>query len=286
MPTAEEVIFITLVGTFSALLLSVTLFIFYISYQKRKFRYIREKQALHTQEQHLRTELEIQEQTFQAISQEIHDNIGQMLSLVKLNLNTTDVSNPETAKEKIFYSKELVSKSIADLRDLSKSLNAEIIKEIGLDKAIQRELLLVSKSGQYETGFRQEGEPFRLDPDKELILFRIFQEILSNVINHAKARAVNALVSYKPDRFTLVVSDDGKGFDASTIEANESHLNLGIRNMHNRASLIGADFKLTSEIGKGTRIMIELPLEPMVEPVTFPGISSIGVRQLSLANPQ
>ena len=104
MPNEEEVIWITIVGTFIALFLSVTLFIFFISYQKRKFKYLREKQQLRTDfnQELLRAQLEIQEQTFQNISQEIHDNIGQMLSLVKLNLNTTDLG--QRNKQKIRYS--------------------------------------------------------------------------------------------------------------------------------------------------------------------------------------
>src|SRR5688572_22413320 len=111
MANKEEVIWITIVGTFIALFLSVTLFIFFISYQKRKFKYLREKQQLRTDfnQELLRAQLEIQEQTFQNISQEIHDNIGQMLSLAKLNLNTTDLAQPKQAEDKIQLSRDLVS---------------------------------------------------------------------------------------------------------------------------------------------------------------------------------
>lgn len=254
----EEAIYITAVGTCLVLFLSITLFIFYLSYNKRKFKFIRERQKLQSdfQQELLRTQLEIQEQTFQNISQEIHDNIGQMLSLVKLNLNTADFNELPTAIEKVQRSKEIVSKAISDLRDLSKSLNPDIIRKIGVNGAVERELLIVAKTGQYEVNLSQDGNYYRLDPQKELIIFRIFQEVLNNIIKHAKAKTVNVTLEYLPDIFNLTVSDDGKGFDTGWLD---SYRGLGIQNMRNRAKLIGADIQFTSALGKGTIISVTLP---------------------------
>jgi two-component system, NarL family, sensor kinase len=256
----DEAIFITIVGTSLALFLSVTLFIFFISYQKRKFKYIKEKQQLRTdfQQELLRAQVEIQEQTFQNISQEIHDNIGQMLSLVKLNLGMADINEPETANEKIQRSREIVTKAIIDLRDLSKSLNPEAIMKIGLNEALQRELLVVAKAGQYEVNLSQNGDPFRLDPQKELIIFRIFQEILNNIIKHSEAKTVNVILDFQRPQFTLTVSDDGEGFDASKLESEETYIGQGVRNMYARAKVIGAEFNLVSTLNKGTKVVIEL----------------------------
>jgi signal transduction histidine kinase len=91
----------------------------------------------------LQSQLEIQEQTLKNISQEIHDNIGQALTLVKLNLNTMDFDLNEQSNQKIITSKELISKAINDLRDLSRSLNTDIIADLGLQNAIEQELILV-----------------------------------------------------------------------------------------------------------------------------------------------
>ncbi len=258
----QEVIYITALGTSLLLFLSITLFIFYLSYHKRKFKYTRERQKLQSdfQQELLRTHLEIQEQTFQNISQEIHDNIGQMLSLVKLNLNTADFSTElPAAIEKVKRSKELVSKAISDLRDLSKSLNPEIIMKIGLTEAMERELLIVAKTGQYEVNLSQDGDYYRLDPQKELIIFRIFQEILNNIINHSRAKTVNVTLEYQPEFFRLNVSDDGMGFDISSLECNKHCPGQGIQNMRNRAKLIGADIQFMSALEKGTVISVELP---------------------------
>lgn len=260
MSKDEEIVVITLMGTMLLLFLSVTLFIFYISYHKRKFTYSRERQKLQTdfKEEILRTQLEIQEQTFQNISQEIHDNIGQMLSLVKLNLNTVDFNDVSAAATKVHSSRDLVSKVISDLRDLSKSLNPEIITKIGLTEAVGRELLIVAKTGQYEINLSQNGHYYRLDGQKELIIFRIFQEILNNIINHATAKTVNVTLEYQPEHFSLTVTDDGKGFDPATLEATQRTPGLGIQSMRNRAKMIGAEIQFISSPSKGTMVAVEL----------------------------
>lgn len=260
MLAEEEVIWITIVGTFIALFLSVTLFVFFISYQKRKFRYFKEKQQLRTDfdQELLRAQLEIQEQTFQNISQEIHDNIGQMLSLAKLNLNTTDIGQPKLAEEKIQRSRDLVSKAISDLRDLSKSLNPEIIMRIGLTEALERELLIAAKTGQFEVNLTQNGDLFRFDPQKELIIFRIFQEILNNIIKHAKAKTVDVKLEFESPLFRLIVTDDGEGFDTEKLEREDYRGGLGVRSMKNRAILIGAVLTISSALKKGTSIVVTL----------------------------
>lgn len=260
MPQDKEIILFTVVGTFITLFLSITLFIFFISYQKRKFKYIKERQQLQTdfQQELLKAQLEIQEQTFRNISDQIHDNIQQMLTLVKLNLNTTDVTNAPETSEKVKRSKELVATAINDLRDLSKSLNPEIIKNVGLSEAVQRELLVVAKAGQYEVNLSQHGDFFRFDPEKELIVFRIFQEVLNNIIKHSQAKTVNVKLEYQPYYFSLLVSDDGSGFDATKLESEDCPRSLGVRNMHSRALMIGARVQLTSTINKGTAVFLEL----------------------------
>lgn len=248
----EGLILGTLIGTLILLFTSITIFVFFIYYQK----YAREREKLKIQQQHLQTELDIQETTFKTISQEIHDNIGQLLSLAKLNLNTADVEQPFQTKDKIEQSKELISKSITALRDLSKSLNAEMIKEIGLSESIRRELSLLSNSGHIKTSFTEKGQPYRIDKQKELVLFRIFQETIQNIIKHSNARTVMVLLGYEPDFFLLEIVDDGIGFTVDNISSLLNGNGLGIRNIQNRAYLIGAELKLASGEGKGTTVSL------------------------------
>jgi signal transduction histidine kinase len=243
------------------LLIAFVLF-FVIAYYKRQLFFSRQQEKLKVsfQQELLRTQLEIQEQTLKTISQEIHDNIGQVLSLAKLNLNTMDITEQDELKEKIKDSKQLVSKAIQDLRDLSKSMNTDNIEAIGLLRAIEYEMEMIRKTG-YSTELNVDGKTIRLEPQKELILFRIIQEVLNNIIKHAEANKILVTVKYEEKEIRLHVKDNGKGFDLTPLhEENNSGSGLGIRNMHNRAKLIGADFKMTSSTGSGTEVCLTVPL--------------------------
>jgi two-component system, NarL family, sensor kinase len=209
----------------------------------------------------LQTQLEIQEQTLKNISQEIHDNVGQVLSLAKLNLNMMDMARPELLQGKIDNTLSQVTKAINDLRDLSKSFNSDTIIAQGLIKAIAFELEIIHKSGSHHTEFRITGNSGQLEPQKELILFRIVQEALHNIIKHAGATTVKVIAEYIPGQLQLCVCDNGKGFNLAPLnEAGNTSFGLGIRNMHNRAKMIGADFNISSTPGAGTTVKILLSL--------------------------
>src|ERR1700744_1035650 len=125
---------------------------FIFLYRKKHKVNMVEKNELHAQFQKtlLQTQLEIQEQTFRNISLEIHDNIGQVLSLAKLNLSSIEL-NGEDCRGKAISAKQLVSKAIKDLRDLSRSLNTDYVSKMGLARAIEYELEMIKKTAMYET---------------------------------------------------------------------------------------------------------------------------------------
>jgi two-component system, NarL family, sensor kinase len=267
MEKVENMILVVLAILFMLLIVSFIV-IFIALYQKRHIRYLKEKQLLQNQfaQTLLQTQLEIQEQTLKNISQEIHDNIGQVLSLAKLNINTMNCDEPVALQVKISDSKHLISKAIQDLRDLSRSLNTDYVVEMGLLRSVEYELELIKRTGTIETLFRIEGKSFRLEQQQELILFRIVQEVLHNIIKHAKATLIDVFVQFEPAMFTLIVKDNGIGFDASKLEAADySGFGLGIRNMHNRAAMINTNFTLSSGPGEGVTILLQLPISNPVK---------------------
>ena len=258
---SSEFIVAIITGTILFLIFSCFLIAYIIIYKKKRFKHLQEVTKMESQFQQtlLQTQLEIQEQTLKNISQEIHDNIGQALSLAKLNLNTMPPTNDEALQQKILNSKELVSKAITDLRDLSRSLDTDYVQEMGLQRAIEYELEMIRKTGTIETNMIVEGILFRLEKQKELILFRIVQETFNNILKHAGAKAINVYINYETTGFTLIIKDDGKGMNLQPLSDGENNnFGLGIRNMHNRAKLIGADFIMNSKIGEGTEVRIVL----------------------------
>ena len=257
---SSEIIITVIAGTITLLLLGALMISFLFLYRSRHRRHIREKEQMKQsyERELLKTQLEIQEQTFRHISQEIHDNIGQMLSLTKLNLATMDPSRPSTLEEKIYDSKKLVGQAISDLRNLSHGLSTDHITDQGLARSIEHELEMIRKSGDYETVFQLEGTPYPLDKQNELIIYRITQETLNNIIKHAASQKIIIHLRYQPEELTLSIIDNGKGFDCTHL-TNNSSFGLGIKNMHNRARLIGAGFLISSTLEEGTCVMITIP---------------------------
>lgn len=245
-------------------IVAIGIIVLVLVYQKKQLQYIGEKKQLKVtfEKEILESKLEIQEQTLKNISQEIHDNIGQVLSLVKLNINTMNCNEPLQIQNKINDSRQLITKAIQDLRDLSRSLNTDYIVESGLSKALEYELDIIRKTGIYQVKFDIDGNQYRLGNQQELILFRIVQEVLHNIIKHAKATMIDVKLLFEPSLFTLKIIDNGVGFDTRRIEHNDySNLGLGVRNMHNRAKMINTHFQITSTLEKGTIIVLTLPLE-------------------------
>jgi len=258
---SSEIIVTVVAGTITLLLLGGFIISFLFLYRSRHRRYLQEKQQmkLSYEQELLKARLEIQEQTFRNISLEIHDNIGQVLSLTKLNLATMDTTQPASLEQKIIDSKKLVSQAIHDLRHLSHSLSTDTIVDLGLARAIEHELEMIKKAGNYETAILKEGTCYTLDKQKELIIYRMIQEILNNIIKHATAQKIIIYLLYQPEEFILTITDNGKGFDLTPLNDNNS-FGLGIRNMHNRAQLIGAGFLISSTLEQGTSVTITVPI--------------------------
>lgn len=214
------------------------------------------------QQEILQTQVELQEQIFKNISQELHDNIGQVLSLAKLNINTMQNADPGVLNEKIQDSKYLLTKAIKDLRDVSKSLNTDYVSEIGLIASVEYELKLIEKSSNINIKLITEGQNYKLEKHEELICFRIVQEALHNIIKHAKANKIVIQIIFGAQIFILKISDNGIGFDTRSLRlGNYKGTGMGIRNMYNRAKIINAQFDLNGKLNEGTTLTLSLPLK-------------------------
>ncbi len=250
----DEIVSVILVVSLLLICLISMIIIVVIRYNKKQLQHKEEKKTLSFKYQQalLQTQIEIQEQTLKTIAQEIHDNIGQVLSLAKLNLNTLQFGE----ETKLIDTKNLVSKAINDLRNLSRSLHGDKITELGLQDSVENELLILQNSGQYQTHCNIIGEPYKLLPQQEMVLFRIAQEAMNNAIKHAKAKSIIIKLVYLPQNFNLSIIDDGIGFNSINLQNNQT--GIGLKNMQNRAALIGGIFNIKSAIGVGTTIDIEL----------------------------
>ena len=254
------IIWIVIVGSAVLIIVGVFIVSFISMYTKSHNRHLTEKKEMEFkfQQELLQTQLEIQEQTLKNISQEIHDNIGQTLSLAKLNLNRIDARQPEKDGERIIHSRELVGKAIHDLRSLSRNLNTDMILAAGFLPALESEVQQVNRTGAFTASLEISGNPQKLDAKKELILFRIVQEALNNIIKHSGATSLQVRADFREHQFILSISDNGRGFEPSLPGVTQP-LGSGLRNMRNRAAMIGGQFNLESNPDQGTLIEITIP---------------------------
>jgi two-component system, NarL family, sensor kinase len=258
----SEVVYTAIAGVFLMLFLSAMTILSVIRYNNKLMKHEQEKNDLKVNfsQTLLQSQLEIQEQTLKNISQEIHDNVGQVLTLAKLNLATTVVTDG-LAAENIKTTQQLIAKAINDLRDLSRSLNTDYVQEMGLVRSIEYELELLKKTGTIETALNIQGKIVKLERQKELILFRIVQEAIHNIMKHAEAKTIEVAIQFMNETISIFVKDDGRGFDVSPLNDEGNRVfGLGLRNMHNRATLIGAKFSVTSILQQGTEVYISLPI--------------------------
>lgn len=209
----------------------------------------------------LKTQLEIQEQTFSYISQEIHDNIGQVLSLARLNINT--ISSDSITEEKINQTDELLGKAIKDLRDLSHNLQNNRIHHIGIVESVRQLLASLEKTGRFSTTFHTSDNFHILDANTDIILYRMIQEIVNNIIKHASATRIDiAIDNNTSDQTVIRICDNGVGFDTSVLKQNRP--GIGLRNIINRAKMINATVDVNSMPGKGTVITLHIKPKSVV----------------------
>ena len=148
---------------------------------------------------------------------------------------------------------ELMGKAITDLRSLSHSLDADHIRNKGWMVAVAKLLNDLQKTGKYQIHISHEEELPALGNDKPIILFRMIQEIINNIIRHAAANTIHLDAKKENSKLVIKLSDNGKGF-----EINRNSGGVGLQNLRNRSRMINADLSITSEPGKGTSVTISI----------------------------
>ncbi len=258
--TGDEIIITFIVVTVVLLLFVAFIIIYAIMFQKKKLTFIQEKALLKAQyeKEILQSQIEVQNSTLKYIGQELHDNIGQLLSVTKINLGVMEESIAEKNFEEFAFNfhqaNDLVTEVINEVRGLSKSLDDNFVQEFGLTESIAHELQRIRKTKKFATDLVIQGEKFTLGYEREIILFRIVQEILNNSLKHSEAKKIEIGIQYTVDSFILIVADNGKGFDYETVINQEmAKSGAGLRNIRRRAALINFDCDLISQKDQGTK---------------------------------
>lgn len=181
-----------------------------------------------------------------------------MLTLAKLNLNTIDWNNTDHTREKVGGSVSFISRATEDLSNISKALHAGYIEENGLLKALELEINKIQKLGIFEIRYDVSGSAVYMQTQKELVIFRIIQEVLNNCIKHAQATVIQVLLNYHNNFVEIEIDDNGKGFvyESGAVPICKG---TGLMNIVKRTVFINGTCKVNSLPGKGTKVMMKIP---------------------------
>jgi len=257
--TKDDIVMLIAASSIVLLILLVTVIMLFTYFQKRKLKFILDRQEAERRylEELSNSQLETQEQTLKNIGWELHDNVGQLLSVANMQLNVISNEVPEGTKQKFEETRDVINKSLKEVRALSKSLNSDVIQNIGLEKAISNELERFNKLKFVKAKLHvNEQRDEDIDPKDQIIIFRILQEFMSNSIKHSKAKNMNVSLQYSPARLDIEISDDGVVFDSNQVKKGS-----GLINMESRAKLIKADFSIKSSVNKGVSLILSYPIK-------------------------
>lgn len=235
----KDVLVLIIASSATFFMFGLSFIIFYNLFQRKKLEYNQEI---------IKTKFEIKEQTFKNIAWEIHDNIGQILSTMHFLQYSILEEAPEDLKPKIKDSQQLLERSIVEIRALSKSLNTDYIKTIGLLEIVKSEIERIDRMKSLRAELIVKGNAFRVDEEVEVVLLRILQEFISNTLKHSKAKNLTIQFEFVKNQIKIQLKDDGVGFENPKLNG------TGLLNMKNRAKMIGAKFQVNSTPNQGTQL--------------------------------
>jgi signal transduction histidine kinase len=263
-PSEYQVALLIAIGSVGMLLLASAIILFMVFYQKKMIQEqvkLQELEIVH-QQRMMEAALESQENERRRLAGDLHDSIGAMLSAIRLGLITVgkQIPNPSGIDD----AKEMLDETIGSVRRISRDLMPSTLEKFGLAHAVKELCDRFQTTSQLPIQYHEQGEMKVIDAKRELMIFRIVQELLNNAIKHSKATLISVTLG-TTDAFQIVVEDDGVGFNFEEQHAsNKIEKGLGLFNIENRTRLLNATLEFDKERKKGTRITLTVPYEAVV----------------------
>jgi len=251
-----EILSAVIVVSFIILMLSIVVIFVMVNYKKKQQIHLHEKTLMKEEfeKQFLKSQFEVQEQTFQQIGKELHDNVGQLLSTSRMLIGLTEreLQNPP---DTLLTANATLGQAINEIRSLAKSLDKEWLERFSFAENIQTMIERINAGKKVEAEYIQSIE-LPLRSDEQIILFRIVQEAIQNAIKHASPSHMRIAVEQLEKHYLITVSDDGKGFDPNSVTKS-----MGLANMQHRTQLLLGTIQYNSIPGLGTTVSIRLPVK-------------------------
>lgn len=241
--------------------LLIVLFVLFFYFQKKKTQFLIDKMEseINFQSELIKTSVEIKDQTLTEISKELHDNIGQIISVAIMQLNMFAQNDKAITSAELEELKQIMAKSLAEIRILSRIINKDNLINTNFIESIKNDFKRIEKLKNIDCHLYIDCDFPKINTEHELILYRIFQESIHNSLKHSASKKIEMIIICKEENITINLKDYGIGFDSK-----QSHSGLGLNNITNRARLIGAEIDIASN-EQGTNTFLKYPLNKQNE---------------------
>ncbi len=262
--------FVLLLGTLGMLVLTVGLIIFIILHQKRVKKFNEKIQDMEKAQQRLllNASIKLQEEERQRLAADLHDDAGPLLATARLYLNENLVNQDKaTQLQSIFQARQIIDDTIQLVRNISHSLMPPTLKNFGLESAINDLFQKISGSGAINASSRFHEYKERLKEEKELIIFRVVQELINNILKHSNSSFIHLTQNVHAGKFYLRIHHDGRGLVQADFEKlNKSNVGLGLKNITSRLRVVDGNINFEKDISQTYyKVTIELPKDEPYE---------------------
>ncbi|WP_290791086.1 sensor histidine kinase [Flavihumibacter sp. UBA7668] len=229
-------------GTIGMLALTIGLIVFIIFHQRKVIRYQMTLQKMEQEQQKmlLNASIRLQEEERQRIAADLHDDAGPLLATARLYLNENLVNLDKTSQlQSIYNAKQIIDDTIQLIRNISHSLMPPTLKNFGLESAVNDQFQKISSSGIINASCRFHDYKERLQTDNELIVFRVIQELINNILKHSNSSFIHLTQNTNGNKFYIRMHHDGKGITQADFERmNKSSAGLGLKNIQSRLKVL------------------------------------------------
>lgn len=259
-PSEYQVALLVSIGTVAMLFLAIAIILFMVFYQKKMLQEQVDRQRLEMEHQGklMEAALESQELERKRVAADLHDSIGGMLSAIRVGLITVgrQLADPGAIEQQ----KKMLDETIGSVRSISRELMPSTLERFGLSHALRELCDQVQSTSLLTVSFHNRGEVDTLPASKQLMLFRIAQELVTNAVKHAHATDIQVSL-HAGDHLALTVEDNGIGFEPESDRmVTTSGRGLGLYNIENRVRLLGARLDHEKAAIHGTKITLTMPL--------------------------
>jgi len=259
-------------GTLGMLVFTISLVIFFILHHRRVFRFQSRLQEIEQEQQKilLNASILMQEEERQRLAADLHDDAGPLLATARLYLNENLVNQDKaTQLQSIFQTRQILDDTIQLIRNISHNLMPPTLKNFGLESAISDMFQKISGSGQVYASSRFHEYKERLKPEKELIVYRVVQELISNILKHSNSSFIHLTQNMQNGSCFFRLHHDGRGIVQADFEKlNKSNIGLGLKNISSRMRLANGKIFFEKDASQTYyKVTIEIPKEDPYQPL-------------------